>query len=270
MKKRSTTTVPSGEVLPLYLRKKYNDQIDRAGQGGEDQSKKKLPLQPKVDKGDVNQVFTAEELEHKMIQASYVMMEIQKQLYRGEEVYMEDTHTHGNLFRGWDAFIDLKDVGSNAGGGAAAQPGATRRIPADNRWFSGSCKSVARSFSRPMSRMSTSRTPTPSIARSLPATPVPMAPSPQPVLSEASSVVVKAPQQDAAVSTAVTTRPSQADATPLRPSALAQTKTETAAEQTMTEEQVAVKAEEPAAATPTAATPLRRNSSRKRKQGETI
>jgi hypothetical protein len=43
------------------------------------------------------------------------MMEIQKQLYRGEEVYFEETQAHGNLFRGWDAFIDLKDVGIHAG-----------------------------------------------------------------------------------------------------------------------------------------------------------
>ena len=56
--------------------------------------------------------------------------------------YYEETYSHGNLFRGWDAFVDAKDVG------VKDATGASRRVPADTRWFSGSCRSISRN-SRP-------------------------------------------------------------------------------------------------------------------------
>lgn len=236
---------PSGEVLPLVLRKKYNEQIDSKaaeGEGGNKEAKKKKVLvHPAVDGEEINSVFTAEELENKMIQASQCMVEIQKQLYRGEEIYVEDTHAHGNLFRGWDTFIDLRDITA-----PTSQPGATRRVPADNRWFSGSCKSVARG-SRPLSRAS--MTPTPTI-RSTAATPVSVGATP-PKTPPAQATIEPVAAAPAAATVAVTQPPKQVMQT--IPKKLAIT--------------APVKSPEPAADAP--ATPLRRNSARKRKQGET-
>ena len=45
------------------------------------------------------------------------------------------------MFRGWDAFVDAKDVGVGA---KDVGTGAGRRVPADTRWFSGSCRSISR------------------------------------------------------------------------------------------------------------------------------
>ncbi|KAL3910776.1 MAG: hypothetical protein SGARI_001961 [Bacillariaceae sp.] len=83
------------------------------------------------------------------------MVQIQQQLHRGEEVYFEDTHQHGNIFKGWESFVDAKyDVGgmgmgmlSSSRGGEEAAPavmGPPRRIPLDSRWFSSSCESVSK------------------------------------------------------------------------------------------------------------------------------
>lgn len=269
MKRRSTTIIPSGVVLPMILRMKYNEQV--ANSAGDDQKGAKLPLHPQIDKDDENQVFSVEELEQKMMQASSVMMEIQKQLYRGEEGYVEETHAHGNLFRGWDTFIDLKDVGVNHAG-MAPQPGTSRRIPTDNRWFSGSCTSVPRSgyHHRPQSRMS-SRASTPSMLRSANDTPVSMAPSPPPAVADVAIGVVEAPLRDlpnvvapsdiseTPLSTDVTSLSQPATATPLM--------TELLSDAVVMDESKLVKIDEAQVAT-TATTPQRRGSTRKRKQGE--
>lgn len=91
-----------------------------------------------------NRVFTAKELEERIWMTTNAMVDIQRQLYRGEEVYYEDTHNHGNIYRGWDAFVDAKDVGgSNAASSSIGQP-TSRRVPADSRWFSSSCRSISR------------------------------------------------------------------------------------------------------------------------------
>lgn len=272
MKRRSTAIRPSGEVLPFVLRKAYNERIDQVS--GDESCKMKLPSHPQVDKADQNQVFSVEELEQKMLQASSVMMEIQKQLYRGEEVYFEETQTHGNLFRGWDTFIDLKDVGIHAGAGAAPQPGGgARRTPVDNRWFSGSCTSVPRtssSGSRPHSRLSVSRASTPSIIRSTADTPVSMATSPQPVAQGECINTADTTQQEInqqAGAPAVNYPPSD-----MPPGPQEETPQSTIVEPIVplataaVENAASAKGEEPV--TPTAATPNRRGSTRKRKQGE--
>jgi Histone acetyltransferase subunit NuA4 len=268
MKRRSTTIIPSGAVLPMILRMKYNDLVDTATD--DDQKRAKLPVYPLVDKDDENQVFSVEELEQKMMQASSVMMEIQKQLYRGEEGYVEETHAHGNLFRGWDAFIDLKDVGGHHAG-MAPQPGTSRRIPTDNRWFSGSCTSIARSgyHNRPHSRMS-SRASTPSMLRSGNDTPVSMVSSHSQALEEVSLGVVEAPLRDIPDVTApgVTSTPPTADVTSLsQPAAAVPITTELLEDVIAMEDSTIIKSDE-MQSTPTAATPLRRGSTRKRKQGE--
>ena len=269
MKRRSTTMIPSGVVLPMILRMKYNEQVGNAT--GDDKKGAKLPLHPQVDKDDENQVFSVEELEQKMMQASSVMMEIQKQLYRGEEGYVEETHAHGNMFRGWDAFIDLKDVGVHHAG-MAPQPGISRRIPTDNRWFSGSSTSVPRSgyHHRPQSRMS-SRASTPSMLRSTNDTPVSMVPSPPPAVVEVSIGVVAAPLRnlpDVVSASDITETPLSTDMTSLsEPTTAAPLMTEILNDAVAMDESKFVKNEETQVAT-TALTPQRRGSTRKRKQGE--
>jgi len=123
-------------------------------------------------------VFTASELEMKLVKANEALADIQKQLYRGEELYFQETDGHGNLYKGWDAFIDSKAdhlgieasgfgattdefLGGNemtsggrnvsSGGGNLMQSNSmhrsasssssvapTRRMPVDHRWFSSS------------------------------------------------------------------------------------------------------------------------------------
>jgi hypothetical protein len=82
-------------------------------------------------------------LEDLLVKTTVAMVDIQKQVYRGEETYYEDTHAHGNIFRGWDAYVDSKDLGAIHG--TSAPPQTSRRVPGDSRWFSGSCRSVSRS-----------------------------------------------------------------------------------------------------------------------------
>ena len=93
-----------------------------------------------------NRIFTTVELEERIRNTTTAMFDIQRQLHRGEELYYEDTYTHGSVYKGWDAFVDMKDIGttSSSGGGGATQASSNRRVPADSRWFSTSCGSVSR------------------------------------------------------------------------------------------------------------------------------
>lgn len=92
-----------------------------------------------------NRVFTTSELEERIWKTTVAMFDIQRQLYRGEEIYYEDTYNHGSIYKGWDAFVDMKDIGTaSASGGGATQTSSNRRVPADARWFSTSCGSVSR------------------------------------------------------------------------------------------------------------------------------
>ena len=44
------------------------------------------------------------------------MVELQKQIQRGEETYYEETQAHGSsLYRGFETFIDARDVGTLSG-----------------------------------------------------------------------------------------------------------------------------------------------------------
>lgn len=70
-------------------------------------------------------IFTTNELEQKLSVAYNALIDIQKQLSRGEELYFQETDTHGNLYKNWDSIIDVKaehvgipnyDIGSGGGG----------------------------------------------------------------------------------------------------------------------------------------------------------
>ena len=105
---------------------------------------------------DRSRVFTCSELEKKLSKANAALLDIQKQLLRGEEIYFLDTDTHGNIYKGWEAFIDAKpehigihDVESIpfddealllAPTTSSAAP--SRKMHADLRWFSASSYAV--------------------------------------------------------------------------------------------------------------------------------
>ena len=251
----------------MVLCKRYEEnQIANSKKGGLVKETQPFDL---VDQSLKSRVFTVDELEQIMVQASAQMEEIQKQLHRGEEVYFEETQAHGNLYRGWDTFIDLKDVGINPGGGVVPQPGASRRMPSDNRWFSGSCRSVARA-GRPLSRMS--MTPTPSISRSNTATPVSSVASPS-RMSENGTGIASVTNQQESTKSAKANPPPESDAVPSSMSSLTDTiKTpkgiRSDVEHYKEDHKREVDKSDSNDVTPIEKTPLRRNSSRKRKQGD--
>ncbi len=128
--------------------------------------------------GDDNRTFTSREL-RRLIHDSYAALtSIQRQVYRGEGQYFEETCAHrGNVLQGWDNIWieNPNDVGGGGGGGGGNVGGASmmgpsvlggglgggigesatmdgssnvhsnssnapvRKMPADYRWFSSSC-----------------------------------------------------------------------------------------------------------------------------------
>lgn len=140
----SSQPSPSGSFLPYLLRKKWK--AENEGSSEEPPStvspQHLTELYPAITRAEKSRilhcVFTAQEIENRMQQISkVVLVDIQKQIQKGEEAYYEDTNGHGNLFRGWDAFVDSKDSGVAS---ASSVPQGTKRIPTDCRWFSASSR----------------------------------------------------------------------------------------------------------------------------------
>jgi Histone acetyltransferase subunit NuA4 len=143
----STAIAPSGTCLPAFLRRKWKDG-NEALVGGPPPVLSISELHPHIARAEksrvMHRIFTAKEIEERMQKISkQVLIDIQKQILRGEESYYEETNAHGNLFRGWDAYVDSRDAVGSAGLSSVPQ-GGSRRIPADNRWFASSCKSISR------------------------------------------------------------------------------------------------------------------------------
>jgi hypothetical protein len=91
---------------------------------------------------DHQRTFTTQELEDLIWKSSQTIVEVQKQIQRGEETYYEETQTHGSsVFKGFETFIDARDVGTSSGGPTSL---SARRMPGDYRWFSSSCSNIAR------------------------------------------------------------------------------------------------------------------------------
>ena len=153
---------PSGYVLPQYLQRKRprtteenssststapDDSPKSGGGSGRQTTTTRISSSEAAIRS--NRVYECSELESLALQITASMIDIQKQIHRGEESYYEDTYAHGSLFRGWDAFVDAKDVpgGESSGSGGMSQPSysySSRRVPSDLRWFSNSCRSVSR------------------------------------------------------------------------------------------------------------------------------
>lgn len=169
----------SGVTLPLILRRKLQEQKRTSDGGRENKDDEKDAGRDVEDEtiagryATTNRIFTAEDLEERIKRAKLAIEDIQKQIHRGEESYYEETSGHGNLYRGWDAFIDAKDVGSGAS--ATQSVGvSSRRMPLDCRWFSGSCGSIGRlTRPAPLSTKNLSATEKVSSVRSEASTPIP-------------------------------------------------------------------------------------------------
>jgi hypothetical protein len=144
------------------------------GHGGEEETEQDLnaflPSQYDPRKSfkdlDSDTIFTSSDLERLLVRANGALVDIQKQLHRGEELYFQETDAHGNIYKGWDTLIDSKaehlgipmhEVGGENDGSAmlrsqsAQSHGSSnnsahhvgssapnKRMHADNRWFSSS------------------------------------------------------------------------------------------------------------------------------------
>jgi len=144
---QTTMMTTTGITIPLILKRKWKNEKkqDRKNNNSAPANKGKgLKFSQDFDltAGETNElknrVFTASELESRIWETKKRMMEISQQLYRDEEVYYENTYNHGSIYKGWDAFVDAKDIETS---GPSSTQGTGRRVPADMRWFSGSCKS---------------------------------------------------------------------------------------------------------------------------------
>lgn len=141
---------PSGVQLPFILRKKAEEQRAQAVRGDASATTDDSTTFPmtfaaqsqSTEPGRANDLrnrtFTSEELDNKIWKATVALVEIQKQIHRGEDAYYEETFGHGNLFRGWEGFLDAKDVGATS----------NSKPPKDTRWFSGS-SSISRAARPP-------------------------------------------------------------------------------------------------------------------------
>jgi len=65
-------------------------------------------LCPQLYPPNKDRTFTTSQIETYIVRARKALVEVQRQLYRGEERYFAETDGHGNLFKGWDTFIDAK------------------------------------------------------------------------------------------------------------------------------------------------------------------
>ncbi|CAJ1945350.1 unnamed protein product [Cylindrotheca closterium] len=130
---------PSGEKLPLFLLKKWR----KRNQGADVSSASSIA-------GDTNsqslkascgsqadRLFSIGEIENRLRKTAAAVSNLQKQIYRGEELYYEDTMPHRNICKGGlEGFVDTKDVVSGDSGLTRGLHQSIRKVPGDVRWFS--------------------------------------------------------------------------------------------------------------------------------------
>ena len=116
---------PSGCALPHILQCK-KARLAKSGPSSSSSSSNhaaKLPLSEQ-----------AKSLTELLKQSDAMLSEIQRQLIVGEETYFEETSQHGNIYRGFEGFLDMK-----MNGGSMPVTSNKRRMPLDDRYFSQSC-----------------------------------------------------------------------------------------------------------------------------------
>lgn len=143
--------------------------FEQAIENDKDDIKYHLPRNYKVPDSykhiDQSRVFTCTELERKLSKANAALIDIQKQILRGEEIYFQDTDAHGNIYKGWESFIDAKpeqlgiqDVDCilsdeySSLGPTTVSSAPSRKMHPDLRWFSSSSYSVEQGTIRKVDR----------------------------------------------------------------------------------------------------------------------
>jgi len=129
---------PSGVQLPFILRHKVEKakaKVAAEQQSSDASSTRLLKFMTNVNVPSKNtgnrellqdQSFTAQELGTYITKSNVSLQEIQKQIQRGEEAYYEETFSHGNVFKGWEGYLDAKEATSQHSGPG---PSGNRRVP---------------------------------------------------------------------------------------------------------------------------------------------
>ena len=134
----------SGVQLPFILRQKVREaQAKAAQEAGIDTNEDKF-MTAKLDLStgesststltstdhtiDHDRVFTSHHLETLLMKSEVALTEVQKQIYRGEEAYYEETFSHGNLFKGWEGYLDAKESASSGSGSGGTGGGSGPRM----------------------------------------------------------------------------------------------------------------------------------------------
>ena len=68
--------------------------------------------------------MTSQQLESFLWKANGALTDVQKQIFKGEETYYEETFSHGNIFRGWEGYLDAKQESSESSSGAGGSGGS--------------------------------------------------------------------------------------------------------------------------------------------------
>lgn len=143
--------------------------FEQAIENDKDDIKKHLPRNYETPDSykhiDQSRVYTCTELERKLSKANAALIDIQKQILRGEEIYFQDTDAHGNIYKGWESFIDAKpeQVGIqdvdyilsdeySLLGPTTVSSAPSRKMHPDFRWFSSSSYTVEQGTIRKVDR----------------------------------------------------------------------------------------------------------------------
>jgi hypothetical protein len=113
---------------------------DPPGQTSDDDSLCTSPLMQRT-------ALTSNQLRQYIHRSYAAITSLQRQIYRGEESYFEDSYAHGNLFSGWDNIWIEAENGANAGEREIQathhhKSSSLKKMPVDCRWFSTSCKLI--------------------------------------------------------------------------------------------------------------------------------
>ena len=115
---RQNGIVPSGVKLPRFF---YRNETEEE----ED---------PNATKSD-DDMWSESELKDCLQKCRPILLDkIEKQLYRGEELYFQETDGYGNIFRGWMDTLDTTKVPDNLA--TMDNSNSNKRMPLDYRWFS--------------------------------------------------------------------------------------------------------------------------------------
>ena len=136
---------PSGAQLPSALRKKIEEKMavelaaEQHGHANVETPGRELEFMTTLTGADhssaqlirlsedlLDQSSSSDDLERKNWKASVALVDVQKQIYRGEEAYYDETFGHGSLFKSWEGYLDVKEASSSVLGPTGI---SSRRVP---------------------------------------------------------------------------------------------------------------------------------------------